>query len=322
MKINFSKLKEDIKNRITVFLRKVRFIIHLKPRLKSIWLFIKHYFGGLYERTDRHHLFLLSGGLAFSLFTCIIPLVLILFWILGNFLSSEEVELQIINLINTVIPYDEYAEFTRQIIFSRVYEIVEFKNTAGLIGFIGLFFAASGFFSSMRTVLNKIFGTEVDVNFFLGKLRDFLFIILAILLFFFSTLALPILEVLRKISESTSYLQIFNHPVFQQIYTILISFVLILFLMYLFYRVIPTKKIRRSSALVGAVWSSLLWVGAKILFGYYITHFQTWGRIYGTYALIIVVAFWIYYTAAVFIIGAEIGKLFDERVNEKSKSLI
>jgi membrane protein len=322
VKINFSKLKEDIKNRITVFLRKVRFIIHLKPRLKSIWLFIKHYFGGLYERTDRHHLFLLSGGLAFSLFTCIIPLVLILFWILGNFLSSEEVELQIINLINTVIPYDEYAEFTRQIIFSRVYEIVEFKNTAGLIGFIGLFFAASGFFSSMRTVLNKIFGTEVDVNFFLGKLRDFLFIILAILLFFFSTLALPILEVLRKISESTSYLQIFNHPVFQQIYTILISFVLILFLMYLFYRVIPTKKIRRSSALVGAVWSSLLWVGAKILFGYYITHFQTWGRIYGTYALIIVVAFWIYYTAAVFIIGAEIGKLFDERVNEKSKSLI
>jgi membrane protein len=262
---------------------------------------------------------LLSGGLAFSLFTCIIPLVLIIFWILGNFLSSEEVELQIINLINTVIPYDEYAEFTRQIIFSRVYEIVEFKNTAGLIGFVGLFFAASGFFSSMRTVLNKVFGTDTDVNFFLGKLRDFLFIILAILLFFFSTLAIPILEVLRKISQSTDYLQIFNHPFFQQIYTILISFALILVLMYLFYRVIPTKKIRRISALVGAAWSSLLWVAAKTLFGYYITHFQTWGRIYGTYALIIVVAFWIYYTAAVFIIGAEIGKLFDERIDEKSK---
>lgn len=319
MKNKFLKLKNDFINWFNALRRKFRFVLHINPSLKSIWLFIKHYFGGLYDRTDRHHVFLLAGGLAFSLFTCIIPLVLIVFWILGNFLSSEEVELQIINLINTVIPYDEYAEFTRQIIFSRVYEIVEFKNTAGVIGFVGLFFAASGFFSSMRTVLNKIFGTEVDVNIFLGKLRDFLFIMLAILLFFFSTLALPIVEVLRKISESTSYLQIFNHPVFQQIYTIIISFALILFLMYLFYRVIPTKKIRRISALVGAAWSSLLWVGAKILFGYYITHFQTWGRIYGTYALIIVIAFWIYYTAAVFIIGAEIGKLFDERVDEKSK---
>lgn len=315
-----NKILDKIKkSKLYELYRKARLLIHINPVWKRAWSFIKHYFGGLYDRTDKHHIFLLSGGLAFSLFTCIIPLVLIVFWILGNFLSSEEVELQIINLINTVIPYDEYAEFTRQIIFSRVYEIVEFKNTAGLIGFIGLFFAASGFFSSMRTVLNKVFGTDTDVNFFLGKLRDFLFIILAILLFFFSTLAIPILEVLRKISQSTDYLQIFNHPFFQQIYTILISFILILILMYLFYRVIPTKKIRRISALVGAAWSSLLWVAAKTLFGYYITHFQTWGRIYGTYALIIVVAFWIYYTAAVFIIGAEIGKLFDERIDEKSK---
>ncbi len=314
-----NKISDKIKKtKIFELYRKARLLVHINPVWKRIWSFIKHYFGGLYDRTDKHHIFLLSGGLAFSLFTCIIPLVLIIFWILGNFLSSEEVELQIINLINTIIPYDEYAEFTRQIIFSRVYEIVEFKNTAGLIGFVGLFFAASGFFSSMRTVLNKVFGTDTDVNFFLGKLRDFLFIIFAILLFFFSTLAIPILEVLRKISQSTDYLQIFNHPFFQQIYTILISFILILILMYLFYRVIPTKKIRRLSALVGAAWSSLLWVAAKTLFGYYITHFQTWGRIYGTYALIIVVAFWIYYTAAVFIIGAEIGKLFDERLNKKS----
>lgn len=299
--------------------RKARLLVHINPVWKKIWSFIKHYFGGLYDRADRHNVFLLSGGLAFSLFTCIIPLVLIVFWILGNFLSSEEVELQIITLINTIIPYDEYAAFTRQIIFSRVYEIVEFKNTAGLVGFIGLFFAASGFFSSMRTVLNKVFGTDVDVNYFLGKIRDFLFIILAILLFFFSTLSLPIIEVLKKISQSTEYLQFFNLPFFQEAYTVLLSFILILFLMYLFYRIIPTKKIRRKSALVGAAWSSMLWVAAKILFGYYITHFQTWGKIYGTYVFIIVIAFWIYYTAAVFIIGAEIGKLFDERIDEKSK---
>jgi membrane protein len=87
--------------------------------------------------------------------------------------------------------------------------------------------------------------------------------------------------------------------------------------MYLFYSFIPTSKIKHRSALVGAIWASSLWVGMKILFGYYLANFQTWGKIYGAYALVIVIAFWIYYTAAVFILGAEIGKLFDDRLKER-----
>ena len=300
--------------------RKLRYLYHLRPRWKKIVAFFKHYFGGLYNRFDTHHIFLFSGGLAFSLFTCIIPLVLIVFWILGNFLNSEEMELQIITLINTVIPYDDYANFTKDIIFNRVYEVIEFKNIAGIVGIAGLFFAASGFFSSMRTVLNKINGTDIDVNIFLGKLRDFLVILFAILLFFVSVLLFPILEVLKSIAANTPYLQFFNNAIFQNIFTILFSFLLMLVLNFMFYTFIPTVKIHKRSALVGALWTSFLWVGAKTAFGYYLSNFQTWGKIYGAYALIIVIAFWIYFTAAIFIIGAEIGKLFDERLNERIAS--
>jgi membrane protein len=313
-----NKLKEIYKK--TSFFRsfrKLRYLYHLRPNWQKAGAFFKHYFGGLYIRMDQHHLFLFSGGLAFSLLTCIIPLILIVFWILGNFLSSEEMELQIINFINTVIPYSEYAEFVKQIIFSRVEEVIELKNVAGVLGFVGLFFAASGFFSSMRTVLNKINGTDIEVNIFLGKLRDFLVILVAILLFFASILALPLLELFKSIADSTPYLQFFNHPIFQQLFTILASIFIMLVLMYLFYSFIPTSKIKHRSAFVGALWASLFWVGMKILFGYYLANFQTWGRIYGAYALVIVIAFWIYYTAAVFILGAEIGKLFDERLREK-----
>ncbi|MBK7630872.1 MAG: YihY/virulence factor BrkB family protein [Ignavibacteriales bacterium] len=313
-----NKLKEIYKNSIFFkYFRKLRYLYHLRPHWQNTGKFLKHYFGGLYVRMDQHHLFLFSGGLAFSLFTCIIPLILIVFWILGNFLSSEEMELQIITFINTVIPYSEYADFVKQIIFSRVEEVIEFKNVAGLLGFAGLFFAASGFFSSMRTVLNKINGVDIEVNIFIGKLRDFLVILVAILLFFASILALPLLELFKSIADSTPYLQFFNHPIFQQLFTILVSIFIMLVLMYLFYSFIPTSKIKHRSALVGALWASLFWVGMKVLFGYYLANFQTWGRIYGAYALVIVIAFWIYYTAAVFILGAEIGKLFDERLKEK-----
>ena len=79
----------------------------------------------------------------------------------------------------------------------------------------------------------------------------------------------------------------------------------------------PIIKIRKRSILLGALWAALLWVGAKLLFGLYLSSFKTFSRIYGAYALGVVVAFWIYYSGVVFIIGAEIAKLFDERLDKK-----
>lgn len=295
--------------------------MHLIPAWHRFVNFCKHYFGGLYDRLDRHHVFLLSGGVAFSLFVCIVPLTLIIFWILGKILDSAEVEVQIVHLIDTVIPYDTYAQFVRDIIFKRVHEVIQYRNLAGFVGIVGLFFAASGFASSLRTVLNKVFGTDLDINIFLGKLRDFFVIILVVLSFLVMILALPLLDFFRTIAESTEYLQVFNQPIFQRVFTSLFS----LFIMYLIfsvtYKFMPIIKIRKRSVLIGALWASILWVTAKIIFGLYLSSFTTFSRIYGAYAFVIVVAFWIYYTSAVFIVGAEVGKLFDERVDEKQKLL-
>ena len=315
-----NKILEKIRPlKVYTYFRKIRFRLHLIPAWHRFVKFFKHYFGGLYDRLDRHHVFLLSGGLAFSLFVCIVPLTLIIFWILGKILDSAEVEVQIVHLIDTVIPYDTYAQFVKDIIFKRVHEVIQYRNLAGFVGIVGLFFAASGFASSLRTVLNKVFGTDIDVNIFLGKLRDFLVIILVVLSFLVMIFALPLLDFFRTLAESTEYLQVFNQPIFQRAFTSLFS----LFIMYLIfsvtYKFMPIIKIRKRSVLIGAFWASILWVTAKIIFGLYLSTFTTFSRIYGAYAFVIVVAFWIYYTSAVFIVGAEVGKLFDERVDEKQK---
>jgi membrane protein len=316
-----NKILQSIRNsKSYARFRKVRYFLHLVPAWHWFIGFLKHYFGGLYDRTDRHHLFLLSGGLAFSLFVCIIPMVLIIFWLLGKFLNSVEVELQINTLIDTVIPYATYANFVKDIIFQRVQEVVEYRNVAGWVGIIGLFFAASGFASSLRTVLNKINGTDIDINLFLGKLRDFLVIIIIVLVFLVLILTLPMLDFLISLAQNTPYLQIFNQPIFHRVFTASFSFFIMFLIFAVLYKFMPTVKIRKRSVALGAIWASLFWVGAKILFGIYLSNFTTFSRIYGAYALGIVVAFWIYYSAAVFILGAEIGKLFDERVSLKIKT--
>jgi membrane protein len=150
------------------------------PYFNKIKVFINHYFGGLYTRIDEHHLFLNASGLAFELFLCIIPFILIIFSVLGSILASNNIQYQINLLVDTIIPYYEYSEFVKKIIFTRINEVIEYKTIAGIIGGFGLFFAASGLFSSMRTILNQVFGITKNVNLILWKLRDFALVVMVI----------------------------------------------------------------------------------------------------------------------------------------------
>lgn len=101
---------------------------------------------------------------------------------------------------------------------------------------------------------------------------------------------------------------IFEHVVFS-----LISFVVIFLVFSILYVSVPVRKLGRKATFFSSLWAAILWETAKQGFGFYLHHFTTFGRIYGTYAIVVVVAFWIYYSSIVFIIGAEIGRLYSER---------
>ncbi len=305
----------EIIHRLKVYswFRKIRLALYYKPSYKKVKDFTKHYGGGLINRTDEHHVFLLAGGLAFSLFVCIIPFMLIMFYFLGNILNSSSMQMQVNAFIDTIIPYYKYAEFVKKIIFSRINEVIEYKNIAGLVGIFGLLFAASGLFSSMRTILNKVFGIEANVHFLLGKLRDFALVLMVILIFFAATILSPLLDLLRQVATQWDGLSFLSLGFFEHFLFSLISFIVILIVFAVLYFTVPVRKLGKRAILISALWAAILWEGAKQGFGFYLHNFTTLGRIYGTYAIIVVVAFWIYYSSIVFIIGAEIGRLYSER---------
>ena len=244
---------------------------------------------------------------------CIIPFILIIFAVLGSILASNNIQYQINLLIDTIIPYYEYSEFVKKIIFTRINEVIEYKTIAGIIGGFGLFFAASGLFSSMRTILNQVFGSTKNVNLLLGKLRDFALVVMVILIFFLTTICAPIIDVLAQSAGQFQELEFFKAPIFHHFFLTLLSFTIIFLVFSVLYITVPLKKLKKRSIFVSAFWAALLWETAKQLFGYYLYHFSSFGKIYGTYALVVVVAFWIYFSSVVFIVGAEIGKLFQER---------
>lgn len=316
MNVNVKSAVEDIKNYIDEVKQKLH-DFRQRPRIEKIikYLkgFFKHYIIELIDRMGEHHVFLFAGGLAFSLFVCIVPLVFIMFWVLGNILGGADVVQQVNTFVDTFIPYENYASVVKTMLDKRVHELVEFKNLAGYLGFFGLLFAASGFFSSMRTILNRVFGVVKDVNVVVSKLLDFALILLVIFLFLASNFIFPLIDVLRNFSSEVPYLSFLQDGIFHRVVTVSLSLLTIFILFSTFYKVVPVRKIRNRSAAVGAIWASLLWVGAKEIFGYYVYNIGTLGKIYGAYAIGIVIAFWIYYSSIVFIVGGLIGKLYEER---------
>ena len=275
-------LKEKIKTYgVYKSFRKIRFTLHLIPSFKKVKEFSKHYFGGIYNRVDAHHVFLLAGGLAFSLFVCIIPFVLIIFSVLGNFLDSEAVQFQISTMIDTIIPYGLYSDFVKAIIFKRIEEFVEYKTIAGIVGGFGLLFASSGLFSSMRTILNKVFGVETDVNVIIGKLRDFALVLLVLLIFFATTVSMPFINLVFQFANTFEFLGILRTGFFEYILLALISLSLIYIVFAILYLAVPVKRVGRKTVFISALWAAVLWEAAKQLFGIYITNYAAYGKIYG-----------------------------------------
>ncbi len=308
------KIKEKVK-KISLYqkYRIVRFKLNLTPRFQNIRDFIRHYFGGIINRTDEHHVFLLAGGLSFSIFVCIIPFALIVFAVVGTILNSEYMQFQVNGLIDTVIPYHQYSEFVKRIIFTRINEVIEYKNLAGVIGGFGLLFAASGLFSSMRTILNTVLDSKSDEHFILAKLKDFALVIMVIIIFFITTVLMPFVDLLRQKADQFQSLHFLYSGIFEHVVFSALSLVLVFILFSILYFTVPKKKIGKKATFLSALWAAVLWETAKQIFGYYIYHFSSLGKIYGTYVLFVVVAFWIYYSSTVFIIGAEIGKLYSDR---------
>jgi membrane protein len=72
------------------------------------------------------------------------------------------------------------------------------------------------------------------------------------------------------------------------------------------YRVVPTPSVPWKHALLGAVVASILFEGAKQVFGYGVRHSPTYGIAYGAFAAFPIFLIWLYISWMVTLFGAEL----------------
>ncbi len=293
-------------------LKKIGSVISIST-YRKIREFFRYYLFGLFRRMDQNNLFLAAAGISFSLFLGLIPFILFLFSILGNVFDQSVIETQINNFIDQAIPYPAYANYVKHLIVSRIPEVIESRTLAGIVGVVGLLFTSTWIFSSIRTILNQIFHVKIVKGYLYGLLRDALMVILVVFLISLTTFMYPAVKLFYEVTKYYPSIQHLTSSPLWNVSVYILSWILMVGMFFLLYYLIPYEQLGKKVALISALWATALWEIARNVFKYYLTNILSESPLYGAFVLILAILLWVFYSACLFIVGAEIGQLFRER---------
>ena len=286
-----------------------------KTRLtkKIIWDNAKYYAIGIYNKASEDHMWIMASAIAFNFVICIIPFMLILFSILGSYLSSAErindVQLYLGKVL--VLPEPLKSNITNQVL-KRVGEISSNSTITSIIGIIVLLWTSSGLFSTIRDALNKIYKISIEVFYLFGKFKDIAMVLTVSLFFILSVASTSLFSIIttKGIDLADNYI---NIGFADQFITALLGLIFSFLMFYIIHKIVPHGQVNKRAALVAAISSAIMFELLKYLFTIYLVSFSNFAAVYGAYAALVSVIFWIYYSSFIFVLGAEIGQLYNEK---------
>ena len=296
--------------------------IRLKFDKKKFFEGLKYYSIGLYNKFDEDHIWIQAAGIAFYIIICAIPFSLILTSVLGFYLSSEGAIKAIDNFLNSLVGITpELKQKIVNIVYSGVDELTSNITLTAVIGTLGILWTASGLFSTIRDVLNKIFKIHLEVFYIWGKLKDIGMVFVVTVLFLLSLISTTLISIIKTIDEKFFFNTLFRFGFIENLATVVLGLLFTFLMFYTIYKLVPHGKINNKVVLVSSVSSTIMWELLKFVFTMYLVNFSNFARVYGAYAAIVAVIFWIYYSSTTFVLGAEIGQLYHERKLLKSKKI-
>jgi len=185
----------------------------------------------------------------------------------------------------------------------------EHTLAGSLIGITTLVVVASGFFTEIEDALNVIWKAPRKESYFYqilrGRVMSLALVIMLGFLLLLSMLVATGVRMLGRILERVSEIS----ELVIGILNIGISMTIVTLLFAALYKVLPNRKLEWRDVMVGSVGTAILFEAGQTLIGYYLANFIT-ANIYGAAGGIIVLLIWVYYSAQVFLLGAEFTKVW------------
>jgi membrane protein len=184
------------------------------------------------------------------------------------------------------------------------------NRLAGVLGILTLIFGASGVFVQLQQSLNRIWGVVPKPGAVLKSLlrKRILSFAVVLCIGFLLVVSLLLSTALTALGE---YLERrFQLPVkLLHVSNILASFILVTLLFALIYRLLPDVRLRWRDVFLGAVVTSILFGVGKTMIGFYLGRTGA-ASAYGAAGSLVMILSWVYYSALVFLLGAEFTRVY------------
>ncbi len=288
----------------------------MKPQVpkQNILSRIGHPFSLLWKsakKFDQDHGFFLASGITFNVLIYLIPFTLLMLAMLGKYLYNDQ---EIIHHIRGYLR--SLAPSIDPTVMKNLFDLVQNRDVVGFLGIGGLVWVSTLVFSALRTALNMVFRVEKGRTVFRGLGIDLLMIFLAGVLLLLSMVLTSLVTLIQEFGETLPFaIPVIMGPTLRWILKYLLPFGFTYLTFFLIYKIIPNVKVHTLSAIKAALFASLGWETAKHLFGWYATHLSRYSVIYGSLSTLIICFFWVYYSAAILLVGGEVAYFLDGERN-------
>ena len=178
-----------------------------------------------------------------------------------------------------------------------------------LIGVTALVVVASGFFTEIEDALNVIWKAPRKESYFYQLLRGRVMSLTLVIglgfLLLFSMVVATGVRVLGRVLDRVTDIS----GIVVGILNLGISLAVVSLLFAALYKVLPNRKLEWRDVMVASIGTAILFEAGQTVIGYYLANFIS-ANIYGAAGGIIVLLIWVYYSAQIFLLGAEFTKVW------------
>jgi len=257
------------------------------------------------DRCLKHNTSLLSGALAFYALLSLAPALYFVVEAAGMVIGRREAS-------------SEVLEWATQMLGSGGASFISGvldRNRAGnslatIAGVASLFFGATGAFGALQDALNLIWEVPPTARgyikqFFFKRLKSFVAVTLAGVLLLAGLLIGAIISAAGKfIPQALPATELFLQAVN---FAVTLALVTVLFAM--LYRLLPDSWVAWRDVWTGAAVTALLFSIGKTLIGVYLGHTSP-SSPFGAAGSVVVFLLWVYYSAQIFLFGAEFTEVY------------
>lgn len=246
-----------------------------------------------------------ASSIAYYTLFSIFPLLLSIVAVGSFFIDRTMVENLLLKFLPTVIPVSQ------EFILSNIQQVFELRGAVSSLALLGLLWSATAVFTTIIRNINAAWPAAAPHSFIRMRLLSLAIIAAMAVLLILSSFSLTIRQVLLNLGFVIDYSLIstfLSSYFFTKIFPILIRILIFFGLYYM----VPQIKVKRLSALTGAVVTTIAWQVITNLFGAYLASgMARYEIVYGSLGKMIALLAWIYFSGWIILFGAHLTSSID-----------